>query len=280
MPASGAWQYPLAAMLRNLCDAHNHLQDERLAPHLPDILTALPAAGISACVVNGTSEADWPRVAALARAHPDLIIPSFGLHPWQAHQRSPDWLDLLTEQLHAFPHAGLGECGLDRWIPNHDLPEQTAVFLAQLDLATRLDRPLSIHCLQAWGPLLDLLRDHPRPRRGILLHSYGGSAEMIPLFAALGAYFSFSGYFLEPRKEATRLAFRQIPDDRLLLETDAPDMLPPENLRQHPLTSLDGKALNHPANLPAIAEGLAKLRSIDPDQLIALTTNNFHRFFR
>jgi TatD DNase family protein len=62
-------------------DAHNHLQDERLAPHLPEILAALPAAGVVKIVVNGSCEADWPRVLELARTVPQ-VIPSFGCHPW------------------------------------------------------------------------------------------------------------------------------------------------------------------------------------------------------
>lgn len=262
-----------------LCDAHNHLQDERLAAHLSAILASLPASGIRHSVVNGTCEDDWPRVAALVEAHPQLLLPSFGLHPWQAPQRSPEWLAHLESALAAFPHAGVGECGLDRWIQPHDLDDQREVFLAQLDLATRLDRPLSIHCLRAWGALLDCLRDHPRPARGFLLHSYGGSRELIPELTDLGAYFSFSGAFLAPRKEAVREAFRHVPPHRLLVESDAPDMLPPKASRPHPLTDPDGHPLNHPANLPAVARGLAECLDTDPDALVIQTTENFTRFF-
>ena len=78
-----------------LHDAHNHLQDPRLAPHLEQILPALRAAGVERCVVNGTSQADWPQVAELARREPDLIQPSFGLHPWHSPSRQEDWLPLL-----------------------------------------------------------------------------------------------------------------------------------------------------------------------------------------
>ena len=268
-----------SSMTPSFCDAHNHLQDERFAPGLSDVISTSREAGITRCVVNGTSESDWPQVAALARSHPDLITPSFGLPPWEAHQRSADWFTILTDLFAEFPHAGVGECGLDRWMNNHDLPDQTEVFLQQLELAAQLNSPLSIHCLQAWGPLLDCLRDHSRPERGFLLHSYGGSAPLVPNFSTLGAYFSFSGYFLHPRKESSRQAFRQVPADRLLLESDAPDMLPPEDFVTAPLLDPDGTALNHPANLPAIASGLAKILGINPEDLSTLTNNNFTRFF-
>lgn len=263
-----------------LHDAHNHLQDPRLAPHRDRILADLQASEVQSCVVNGTSESDWDAVANLAASHPDLIIPSFGLHPWKCADRSPDWLGSLTTFLDTHPRAGLGECGLDRWIQPHDLDDQREVFLAQLDLAARRNLPLTIHCLQAWGPLLDCLRDHPRPDRGILLHSYGGSADMVPAFADLGAYFSFSGHFLHPRRHKARKAFRRVPTDRLLVETDAPDMLPPEDHLHHPLQGTDGTPLNHPANLPSIITGLAEVLDQPVHNLTGHLNANFERFFR
>ena len=105
----------------------------------------------------------------------------------------------------------------------------------QLRLAAERNLPLSIHCLQAWGPLLDILRAEPRPACGFLLHSYGGAAELVAPLAELGAYFSLPGYFALERKTRQREAFRQVPADRLLIETDAPDQsLPPERV-QYPL---------------------------------------------
>jgi TatD DNase family protein len=235
---------------------------------------------VQSCVVNGTSESDWPAVAALASRHPGFVIPSFGLHPWLCSNRSPDWLANLTSHLDAHPEAGLGECGLDRWIEPHDLDDQREVFLAQLELAARRNLPITVHCLRAWGPLLECLRDHPRPACGFLLHSYAGSAELVPVFAELGAYFSFSGHFLHRRKSKTRDAFRQVPSDRLLLETDAPDMLPPDTHRPQPLKDAAGSPLNHPANLPAILTGLAEALDTPHDELLARIETNFQRFFR
>ena len=114
-----------------MIDAHNHLHDPRLAPHLPAILAELACLGVTRAVVNGTREDDWPAVAALARAHP-WIVPSFGLHPWHIATRSPDWLAHLREQLDAHPGAAIGEIGLDRWIAGHDPEAQREVFIAQL----------------------------------------------------------------------------------------------------------------------------------------------------
>ena len=144
--------------------------------------------------------------------------------------------------------------------------------------ATR-NLPLSIHCLRAWGPLLECLRENPRPARGILLHGYGGSRELVNELVPLGAHFSFCGYFLAERKESVRDAFRVVPIDRLLIETDAPDMLPPSEHRLHPLRQENGAELNHPANLEGIASALADVLGTKSEELTAQLERNFQRFF-
>lgn len=263
-----------------LQDAHNHLHDPRLEPHLESILKSLPELGVSRCVVNGTSEADWPKVAQLAENHPDLVQPSFGLHPWKVADRSARWMDTLQSFLDRFPSAGLGECGLDKWIreSSETFPQQREVFTFQLELAAGRNLPLSIHCLQAWGPLLEILRAHPCPKRGFLLHSYNGSAELTKELLPLGAYFSFSGHFLHPRKENVRKAFLEVPLDRLLVETDAPDMAPPP-APDHRFLGSSKPLLNHPANLPPIANKLASLRDLPPPKLNSILAQNFETFF-
>ncbi|HUS36242.1 MAG TPA: TatD family hydrolase, partial [Verrucomicrobiae bacterium] len=189
-----------------LYDAHNHLQDERLSPALEAICAELPALGVQRCVVNGACEKDWPHVEALAKIFP-WITPAFGLHPWFAKERSATWFDTLRSFLDANPGACIGEIGLDRWIQDYDIAVQEKVFTAQLQLAAERNLAASIHCLKAWGHLNDVLQTNPRPPRGFLLHSYGGSAEMFPTFVKLGAYFSISGYFAHERKAAQREVF-------------------------------------------------------------------------
>jgi len=241
-------------------DAHNHLQDERFAGHHIHYLDAAKNAGVTQMVVNGSCEEDWEDVARLAR-HDFTVIPSFGLHPWYHHQRSPEWLDVLTRYLNQQPSA-VGEIGLDRW--KQDLPyaDQEKVFLDQWLLARKLNRPVSIHCLKAWGRLLELLKENPGPACGFLLHSYGGPVEMVDAFAGLGAYFSFPGYYAHSRKEKQRDTFRQIPLDRLLIETDAPDQGLPDELNRFPIHDPAGNPINHPANLPAVYQVVADLRGM------------------
>ncbi len=254
-------------------DAHCHLQDPRFGGTVEEILKACQDRGIQRLVVNGTRESDWDRVAELAERYPDLILPSYGLHPWWSRERSANWREDLEARLLANPRASIGETGLDRWMENPDPADQEEVLLAHLDLAERLNRPLSLHCLRAWGHLDAVLRAHPRPARGILLHSYGGPAEMVRPLADLGAYFSFAGYFLNPSQEKKRAAFQLVPEDRLLIESDAPDQVLPPELDEFSLIDPDtGKRLNHPGNLPVIYRHWPPA---DPERVEA----NFRSFF-
>jgi TatD DNase family protein len=174
----------------------------------------------------------------------------------------------------------VGEIGLDRWKKPFDFADQQEVFVAQLSLAATRNLPVTIHCLEAWGAMDALLHSRPLPARGFLLHAYGGPPELVPRFAALGAYFSFNGYFLHDRKGPRRDVFRQVPPDRLLVETDAPAMPAPEGLTRHQLPAApDGTRVNHPASLADVYPALAALRGLEPPVLEALVEENFLRLF-
>jgi TatD DNase family protein len=262
----------------HLYDAHNHLQDSRLDLSNPEIMAAVEGEGVVRMVVNGSGEEDWPEVLALARQYPQ-VLPSFGYHPWHVQARSADWQKILLHHLDQVPSA-IGEIGLDRWVKGYDLPLQEELFVWQLQQAADRDLPVSIHCLQAWGRLQQLLETGPRLRCGFMLHSYGGSREMIRPLSKLGAYFSFPGYFAHERKRRQRETFRHVPPDRLLIETDAPDQLPPDERIRYPLTeAASGKPLNHPANLGSIYQYLAEWLNEPLEDLAGRVEANFLRLF-
>jgi TatD DNase family protein len=280
-----------------LYDAHNHLQDDRFDGGQPGLLSEAAAAGVARMVVNGACPADWGIVESLAHES-SLVLPSFGCHPWYLHECGDDWRVALEAALDRWPNAGVGEIGIDRWILEAPvsirtryhaefahlepapLAVQEAEFVEQLAIAASRNRAASIHCLQAFGRLLEILRATPLPRRGFLLHSYGGSVEMVPAFVELGAYFSFPGNFAAESKVRQREVFQRIPEDRILVETDAPDQLPPAGLNRHPDTrAADGRQVNHPANLSPIYHFLAELRGLPIDEFWPRVELNFHRLF-
>ena len=261
-----------------LYDAHNHLQDVRLGEDHAGMWGALRRENVALMVVNGTTEEDWPRVMELARSNPE-VLPSFGYHPWWVRERSSNWEARLADCLDAVPSA-VGEIGLDGWVKGHDLEDQERVFRTQLGMAAERNVPASIHCIQAWGRLVKCLDAGPRPACGFLLHSFGGPPEMIPDLAAMGAYFSFPGYYAHDRKIRQREGFLQVPPDRLLIETDAPDQSMPAERVTYPLPQTsDGKPVNHPANLGAVYQFVAEFLGCPAPELAGRVEANFKRLF-
>ncbi len=148
----------------------------------------------------------------------------------------------------------------------------------QLRWAADHNRAATIHCVRAWGPLLEILRSTSIPDRGFLLHAYGGSPEQVAEFSRLGAYFSYNTSLIYPRKKLQRNAFKIIPHDRLLVETDAPAFAPPDPA----YTLSDQKPdswCNHPANLSMAYADLALLRDEDPTLLEVYVGENYSRLF-
>jgi TatD DNase family protein len=280
-----------------LYDAHNHYQDAWLKPQRERILADLASVGVRAAVVNGSCESDWLDVASLvagAAASGVTLLPSYGLHPWDVGNRGADWQKNLVARLDAEPHAAIGEIGLDRWMLDRARPddprlaglrrapldEQIEAFTWQLELAAARRRPASIHCLDAFGALYDLLSWAKLPPQGFLLHAYSGPVEMVKSFAHLGAYFSFNGGFLDPRKARLREVYAAVPEDRLLVETDAPAMRLPAPLERFSLPPADdGSFPNHPANLAAAYTGLAEIRGVTLDALAGQVEKNFRAWF-
>lgn len=259
-----------------LQDAHLHLQSPRLMDECDVILRQAQEAGVTKMVVNGTCPSDWDEVSELARRFPEIAIPSFGLHPWKTLEAKDGWQDLLKQKLDSHPNACIGECGLDLWMSDLDKQTQEDAFIFQLNLASERNLPISIHILKAWGWMIDVLGQTPTPARGFLLHSFGGSTEMAKQLVNYGAYFSFSGYFLHQRKAGVQDTFRTIPHERILIETDAPDMLPPDKWLSHRLAN----QANHPANLSSILTGLAEVISVKEETLAEQLELNFQRFFK
>lgn len=250
----------------NLYDCHNHIQDERLLSDIAGVMERARNAGVVKMGVKGCCEADWPRVIAVMETY-EGIHPAFGLHPWFIADRSDQWLQTLEALLVQYPQASVGEIGIDHAIEERDDADQEAVFLAQLELAKRLNRPVSIHCRQAWGRLIELLDQFGELPRGMLIHCFGGSAEVATELVKRGGYISFSGSITRLNNKKAGPAIRAVPDDRILIETDAPDILP---------ATAKGN-LNEPANLHLVLSKAAELRGIPEAELAALTFRNAER---
>ncbi|MDZ8118859.1 TatD family hydrolase [Pontiella agarivorans] len=251
-----------------LFDAHNHIQDNRLFPDLEKVMKRAAEVGVVKMGIKGCCESDWPRVIDLSKTY-DGIYPSFGLHPWFISERSEQWLRTLENLLMEYPEAAVGEIGIDHAVEERDDVEQEKVFFQQLELARTLERPVSIHCRRAWGRLIELLDDFGKLPCGMLIHCFGGSAEVATELVKRGGYISFSGSITRPNARKAGPAIRAVPDDRILIETDAPDILP---------TTATGH-LNEPANVKLVLEKAAEFRGLPAETLAELTFRNAERFF-
>jgi TatD DNase family protein len=205
-------------MAIRLFDAHNHFQRHSDRAGTDGALEQVLAAGVKGMLCNGTSPDDWGSVLALAEGHKG-IVPCFGLHPWFVGKARAGWLELVEDFL-TRASSCVGEIGLDRAV-DAEPAEQEEAFRAQLRLAKKLKRPVSIHCVKAWGRLLEIIKEEQPPV--FMIHSYGGPPEMVNELARLGAYFSFSGDMLNPRREKMRRSLLTAPPKRLLFETESPE---------------------------------------------------------
>ena len=259
-------------------DAHSHLQDPRLAPHLPQVLARARAAGVEILHVDATCEADWPAVRALADREPGVIC-SFGIHPWFIRGRRDRWLKDLREILASRP-AGVGEIGLDARMGDDLDADREAVFRAQLELSYELALPASLHCRDAWPRMLEILLALPPHPAGLLIHAYSGPGDALPALAANNVHISFGGTLTRPKNARARENAAAVPAGHFLLESDAPDLPPtlPADATAH-LTGEDGKLLSEPGYIPQIGQLLAQLRGETPAAIAAQTTAAAKRLF-
>ena len=252
-----------------LVDTHAHLDEESLEAELPGVLERAAQQGVVAVVTLGTLLATSQRGVELSRRHA-AVYAAVGVHPNYVTQASDaDWHGIV-ELARDSRVVGIGETGLDLYWKTVPLDLQRVWFRRHLDLSRETGKPICIHCREAEAEVLEELRG--AAQRGAIrgvMHSFAGSLETAEECVALGLHVSFSGILTYKKSAALREVARQLPADRLMVETDSP-YLSPQPVR--------GKR-NEPAHVRMTAETLAEVRGLDPAQLGELTTANACRLF-
>lgn len=259
-----------------LFDAHLHLSDIRLKPIRATFEAAAQAAHIDACLSCAAFPKEWSHDILSSRR----VFRAYGAHPWCADRITAPDLSRLEETLRHAPDSLVGEVGLDGLRPTQDGgAAQRTLFQAQLALAATLERPLVVHGARAWNAVFQQLSDfgvHRLP--GILLHGAAFSKEILrlPLFRQENIRFSIGCALLNPQARTVHELAKVLPLDRLVIETDAPDMTPRGG------TSFPGingsNPLNHPDNLHTVAMTLSHLRGIPFSEIAAQTYQNALHF--
>jgi TatD DNase family protein len=255
-------------------DSHCHLADEAFAPDLDAVVGRAKAAGLERALVildagNAKESSQAARVEAL---WPDVRV-AIGIHPHHANLYSDEperGTRLVRAQLAATASArAIGEIGLD-YHYDFSTPEvQRAVLRAQLRLARELNRPVVVHSREADEDMLTILRREPAGEVRGVFHCFSGTAALAAAALELGFYISLSGIVTFPKADDLRKIARDIPLDRLLIETDSPFLAP---------VPFRGKR-NEPAHVVQVAEKLAGIYGLPPAELAARTTANFHALF-
>lgn len=270
-----------------MIDIGANLAHESFSIDYPQALERAWATGVSHIVLTGSDRVSNRRVAELAAQDRQRLSCTAGVHPHHA----ADWSDedaALIRELAVLPQlVSLGECGLDYYRDLSPREVQRRVFVAQLELAIELEKPVFLHQRGAHEDFLPILAEHRSALVDACVHCFTDTREAMESYAALDCFVGITGWACDPRRGAPlRAVVPHIPASRLLIETDAPYLLPhnvPRGQRPSSIHSdkpgIDGRR-NEPAYLPWIARELAALRGIAFETLVAETTANARRFFR
>src|SRR5438552_4063681 len=249
-----------------LVDSHCHLDFPDFAAERDAVVARAHEAGIGTMMTIGTRLDEFPAVRAIAEAYPDIWC-SVGAHPHEAADHAGlSAADLAS--LAAHPRVvGIGETGLDFHYDHSPREVQERVFRSHVAASQMSGLPLIIHAREADDAVAQVLREERAPPG--VLHCFSSGRGLAEAALDLGFYISISGIVTFRNAEDLRAIVRDVPLDRLLVETDAPYLAPvPYRGRR-----------NEPAYVAATAAAVAALKEIEPAELAAVTTDNFFRLF-
>jgi TatD DNase family protein len=254
-----------SSSIRGWVDSHCHLQSVSGDPG--DVLARARDAGVEWVVCVGTDLATSREGVALARAYPQQVRATVGLHPHEASRLDDEW-DALVDLVDAPEVVAVGECGFDLYYEHSPRAAQEAAFRAQIRLAHERDLTLVIHSRDAWDDTFRVLGDERPPRRTVF-HCFTGGPHEAHVALGLGAALSFSGIVSFPSAGDLRDAAAATPVERLLVETDAPYLAPvPHRGRE-----------NEPAFVAAVGAALAAARDEPAERVAGVTSANAARLF-
>src|SRR5579885_2213779 len=256
--------------LPRLIDTHCHLADPRLHKDAVALIARAEAAGVRVILsvgAIGSIQTDRDAVAIAQRHHHVYAV--VGVHPHDAGSCDQARMDEIAELARCQKVVAIGETGMDLHYQNSTREAQEEALRAHLRLARRLSLPVVIHCREAEAIVARIVREEGMPARGGAIHCFTGSSEDAARFLDLGFYISFSGIVTFKNAGALREVARLVPQERLLIETDAP-YLAPEPHRGR---------INEPAYVALTLGTVARVRNAEPAALAARIMNNAASLF-
>jgi TatD DNase family protein len=267
-PAAGT-----AAAVTPLIDIGINLAHDSYDADRDAVIARARAAGVVQMIVTGSTLAATSQAIALSRAHPQLLFATAGVHPHHAGDLSQERLSELTELAVDPQVVAVGECGLDYFRDFSPRAAQQQAFHRQLELARSVGKPVFLHQRDAHEDFAAILREHGTLWRGVA-HCFTGNAVELECYLGLGLAIGITGWICDERRGAHLTALMpQIPQGRLLLETDGPYLLP-RDLKPKPASRR-----NEPAYLAHVAVAVARARGESPAALAASSTLGARQLF-
>ena len=259
--------------VENLIDIGANLTHPAFHDDLPAVLRRARDAGVGSIVLTGTSIPESTSALKVSSAYPETVYATAGVHPHHARECDDSTIPALRVLAQQPRVVAIGECGLDFNRNYSPHPDQEKWFEAQVDLAIELQKPLFLHSRDAFASFFSLLKRKQNLPPSVA-HCFTGEKEELHAYLDLGLYIGITGWICDERRGAHLLQLvREIPADRLMLETDSP-YLTPRDLRPQPKARR-----NEPAFLPHILRTVARALDRSAEEVAAETTRNAKRFF-
>ncbi len=239
-----------------------------------EIMQRAAAAGVQKMVITGSSDHGNRDAAALAGAHPGLLYSTAGVHPHHASDYDEASAELIRSLAKEKSVVAVGECGLDYFRNFSPRDAQLAAFRSQLDIAAETGLPVFLHQRDAHDDFVDVLEPALPNLSRAVAHCFTGEGESLREYLAMGLWIGITGWICDERRGGhLKDIVSIIPDDKLMIETDAPYLLP-RSLRPKPKTRR-----NEPAYLPEVLRIVAQARGQSEEHVARITTENASRFF-
>jgi TatD DNase family protein len=253
-----------------LIDTHAHLDEDAFTGDLALVLERACEAGVNQVLTIGTTAASSRRAVEIAEKHPGVFA-AVGIHPnYASTATDDDWRTVEELSSHA-KVKGIGETGLDRYWDHTPIDVQVEYFRRHIELSRRIGKPFIVHCRDAEPDVLAELENAAAagPLSGVM-HSFCGSDATAKRCLEMGLYLSFAGMLTYKRNEELRATAAKAPDDRIMVETDAPYLAPAAHR---------GKR-NEPGWVKYTAQRLAEVRGVSLNEIADTTTGNAKRLFK
>jgi TatD DNase family protein len=246
-----------------LTDTHTHLNDRQFDEDREQVIARARQAGVTRIVNVGYNRETIPTSLALAESH-DFIYSIVGWHPHDAADMTDEDLEWIESLLDHPKVVAIGEMGLDYYWDNAPRDVQAEVFRKQIRLARKVGMPIVIHDRDAHQDVVDILREEKAHEVGGIMHCFSGSWEMAQQCLDMDFFISFGGPVTFKNAKKPKEVAKQVPLDRLLIETDSPYLTP------HPYR---GKR-NETAYVRLVAEAIAELHDLTLEEIADITTQN------